>query len=1279
MHNLLPQLHSADAQAVYQAIFLSDKDFLPLRLSYALDLQGPSVSVQTACWTSLVAIHQACRSLQAGECAMALAGGVGLKIPQASGYLYEDGMISSPDGHCRAFDAEAKGTVWGSGVGVVLLKPLAAALADRDTIHAVIKGSAVNNDGALKVGFTAPGVAGQAQAIAQAQAQAGVTPDSIGYVEAHGTGTALGDPIEIAALTRAFQGGTADNGFCALGSVKTNIGHLDAASGVAGFIKTVLALRHGQIPPSLHFHTPHPQIDWAGSPFFVNDRLRDWPAGATPSRAGVSSFGIGGTNAHAVLEEAPLRPARAATTAWRVLLLSARSPAALAQMQAGLSAHLAGHAELDLADAAYTLSLGRRPFGQRAAWVCRDREDAVAALAAPDRTRTGTAAPGRELAFLFPGQGAQRVAMGAGLYWTQTVFRELVDYCAERLRPELGLDLREVLYPPAGLQAEAAERLEQTWLTQPALFVIEYALARQWLAWGVRPAAMIGHSLGEYVAACLAGVFDLDTALHLVAVRGRLIFAQPPGAMLAAPLAVAALRVWLRDQPELSLAAVNAAEACVVSGPFAAVDALAEKLAAAGIASRRLRTSHAFHSAMLEPMQAEFSAVLAKVKLQAPTLPFVSNLTGDWISPEQATDPAYWAKHLRHTVEFEADLSTLLADGSDRLLLEVGPGTTLADLARRHPQAQGRTVLASLGRTADDEAETRNLLDALARLWTLGADIDWPAFYGDGEFYRVPLPGYAFERQRYWVDAPGTGSAAPTAALRAGRQSLDDWFYLPSWKPTLALPAAADLPNAGPWLLFSDGSELCRQLQARWAQAGAAVTVAVPGERFGRDGTSYTLRPGAAEDYAALLREFADRPFQHIVHGWSLTPPDAEPGGAAFRQAQETGYYSLLWLGQALAAQAGQDAVTLTVISRRLHDVHGLDAESISPEQATLLGPCLVLPQEHPHIVCRCVDVGPAADSALADALLAELRSAAKDTHIACRGGRRLAQSFEPTPLPAEGAAVREIRERGVYLITGGLGQVGLQFARFLAETAQARLVLLGSSPFPARADWEAWLRQHPQTEGISHKIRQLLALETQGAEVLTLSADVSDAQALTAALAQSEAQFAPKAHGLYALEQALGARRLDFCLLVSSTAAVLGGLGFTAYSAANAFADAFAASRNRPGATPWLSVNWDAFSFDAGAGGGRICDAAGRVGGGAAAHRHASRIRPDHRRRRRTQAALRAVGAARQPAAAEAAAIPPRPALSAKRIRSTCGCGRNPAGRAVAGVAGLRPGRRGR
>jgi acyl transferase domain-containing protein len=734
----------------------NDKDHLPLRTSYKLNLKGPSVAVQTSCSTSLVAVHLACQSLLSYQCDIALGGGVSVTVPQKSGYLYVEGGINSPDGHCKPFDARANGTVSGSGVGVVVLKRLSDAFADGDSILAVIRGSAINNDGSLKVGYTAPSVDGQAAVIAMAQAAAEVEPETITYVEAHGTGTFLGDPIEIAALTQAFRdGGAREKQFCAVGSVKSNIGHTDAAAGVTGLIKTVLALRHGEIPPSLHFAEPNPQIDFANSPFYVNAELSAWETGGSPRRAGVSSFGIGGTNAHVVVEEAPAPEAAAPSRPAQLLLVSARTDAALEAATANLAAHLRRPGGESLADVAYTLQVGRRAFERRRVLVSSDRADAAGALETLDARRVFTSArvvADRPVAFMFPGQGSQYVGMGRGLYETEAAFREQVDECAQLLRPHLGLDLRAVLYPEAGGEAEAARELARTALTQPALFVVEYALARLWASWGVVPRAMIGHSIGEYVAACLAGVFSLADALRLVATRGRLMQQLPEGAMLAVPLSEREVQLLLDKR--LSLAAVNAPALCTVAGPPEQIDALLGELAARGVECQRLHTSHAFHSAMTEPMLEPFAEHLRRVGLKPPRIPFVSNLTGNWITDDEATDPGYWAKHLRHAVRFADGVRRLLGD-AELLLLEVGPGRTLTSLANQSSDEPGRpAALSSLRHPRDRAPDVEFLLGALGKLWLAGVRVDWPAFSAAEERRRVPLPTYPFERKRHWIEAP---------------------------------------------------------------------------------------------------------------------------------------------------------------------------------------------------------------------------------------------------------------------------------------------------------------------------------------------------------------------------------------------------------------------------------------------------------------------------------------------------------------------------------------------
>ncbi|HKI06704.1 MAG TPA: amino acid adenylation domain-containing protein [Thermoanaerobaculia bacterium] len=806
LRNVLANPEILRSGGANQAMLGSDRDFLATRVSYKLNLRGPSFTVQTACSTSLVATHLACRALLGRECDMALAGGVSATVPQVAGYPYQEGGINSPDGHCRAFDAAAQGTVLGSGVGIVVLKRLSDALAAGDAIHAVIRGTAINNDGSVKVGYTAPGVEGQAAAIATAQALAGVSPDDIGYVEAHGTGTPLGDPIEIAALTRAFRAGTKRTGFCAIGSVKTNIGHLDAAAGIAGLIKTALALKHGEIPPSLHFHAPNPRIDFAASPFFVNAALREWQSGGAPRRAAVSSFGIGGTNAHAVLEEAPAPSETPAANArgHQLLVISARSEPALEAATGNLARWLREHPDVPLADAAYTLQAGRRPLAHRRVVVARGAEEAASALEARDPERVlSRLADGsrRPVVFLFPGQGSQYPGMGGGLYESEPAYRNALDACLEILAPHLDIDLR------SALAGEGTGRLlQETGLAQPALFAVEYALAKLWMEWGVRPEAMLGHSLGEYVAACLAGVFSLEDALALVAVRGRLMQELPKGAMLAVPLPEEETLTLLAGG--LSLAAVNAPSLSVIAGPEEAVEAVRARLAEHGVEARRLHTSHAFHSALVEPVLGPFAETVAKLRLSPPKIPYLSNLTGTWIRDSEATDPAYWARHLRQPVRFGAGVAELLREPG-RVLLEVGPGRTLSTLARRQAE-RGVVVLESLRHPGLDVPDQAFLLGSLGRLWLAGAELDWDGFHARERRRRAHLPLYPFERLRYWIDArsrPREPAEAPDA------------------RPKVPAPAHSRPELATPWV--EPRTETERQLAAIWAEVLGIAPVGV--------------------------------------------------------------------------------------------------------------------------------------------------------------------------------------------------------------------------------------------------------------------------------------------------------------------------------------------------------------------------------------------------------------------------------------------------------------------
>ncbi|HEX8149651.1 MAG TPA: amino acid adenylation domain-containing protein [Pyrinomonadaceae bacterium] len=1216
----------------------NDKDFISTRVSYKLGLTGPSLTVQTACSTSLVAVHVACQSLLNGECSMALAGGASVRFPQRAGYLYQEGGIRSPDGHCRAFDADAAGTVSGSGVGVVLLKPLHAALRDRDPIQAVIKGSAVNNDGALKVGYAAPSVAGQAAVVAEAQAVAGSSPESITYVEAHGTGTALGDPIEVAALTQAFGRPNGRGQFCALGSLKSNVGHLDAAAGVAGLIKTVLALKHREIPPSLHYERPNPEIDFEHSPFFVNARLRPWEvAGGQPRRAGVSSFGIGGTNAHVVVEEAPAAPeaegARAA--GWQFLVLSARNEEALAAARERLATHLEDHPGQPLADVAYTLQAGRRAFAQRAAVVCRDPGEAVAGL----RQRPGGGAalvtrgqqlqPCAGVAFLFPGQGAQRVNMGRALYEAGGEFSRVVQECSAAALKTLGYDLRRVLYPHPGGEEEARQALSETAVTQVALFAVEYALTRQLGEWGVVPQAMLGHSIGEYVAACASGALSPAAAVELVAERGRLMQQLPRGVMLAANIDEAGLRAALAavdpGGQRLWLSALNAPERHVAGGTPEAVAELEQHLAAGQVRTHRLHTSHAFHTGMVEPALEHYRAALERVEFGAESsVRYVSNTTGQWATAAEARDPDYWLRHMREPVRFAAGVQTIAAEGS-WVWLEVGPGRALGRMAKQQLAAGQASSPHEVVHTLGDggERELEELLQNVSRLWTRGVSLDWRKLREWGARQagveplsprRVSLPTYPFQRRRFWLDPP-TGAADEDESKRPlpGKLDADDWFYIPSWKRT-APPSPSDAAALSrqrlEWLVFADETGLAAQFADALGRHGQAVVSVRPGSTFARlDRSTYQLDPRRRDDYARLIGELlaADRLPQRVAHFWCVSDDAGEPLSLdSLEHYQWKGFFSLLSLAQALSAQTLPGPVEVGVVSSDMQPVTG--EEALRPEKATLVGPCRVISQEFPMLNCRGIDVTTPADAPgrdrLGRQLLDELAAAGGERFVAYRRGRRWAPTFEPFRLGGLDSPAR-FRPGGVYLITGGLGGVGLSLAEHISA-ARARFILTGRSAFPPEASWEAWLREHEPDDPSSLVIRRLQSIQAKGSEVLVCRADVADEDAMREALSLAERRFGPvhgvvhaagvaggtmvqrrsgelfsevlrpKTAGTLVLARLFEDHPLDFMALCSSTAALLGGVGGADYCAANAFLDAFAQYASARGRTEVISVNWD-------------------------------------------------------------------------------------------------------
>jgi acyl transferase domain-containing protein/thioesterase domain-containing protein/acyl carrier protein len=1199
----------------------NDKDFLATRVSHVLDLKGPSINIQTACSTSLVAVHYACQALLNGECDMALAGGVTIELPHGRGYVYKEGEILSPDGHCHAFDHRAQGTVFGSGAGVVVLRRLADAIRDGDHVWAVIKGTAVNNDGAAKAGYLAPSVDGQARAIAEAHGVAGVTADSIGYVECHGTGTYLGDPIEVAALTAAFRQTTRATGFCRIGSVKTNIGHLDTAAGVASVIKVALALHHRQIPPSLGFEAPNPSIDFETSPFRVNAALADWQGDGAPRRAGVNSLGVGGTNAHAVLEEAPEAAASEASDwPFQPLVISARSRAALDEAARALAAHLRAHPEQPLADVAFTLKEGRRDFEKRRVLVAASHEEAAALLEAnePRRVFTHSALESPELVFMFPGGGAQYAGMAGDLYATEPVFREWMDRGLAVLQPKLDYDIRALWLPEPGTQAEAAERLKRPSVQLPLIMIVEYALAKLWMSWGVQPAALVGHSMGENTAACVAGVMSFEDCIGLVHLRGQLFDTVPAGGMLSVPMAAGDLAPLLGD---LDLASVNAPELSVASGPQAALDALETRLKARGVECQRIPIDIAAHSRMLDPILERFGAYLRGIALRPPAIPFVSNRTGRLITDAEATDPDYWVQHLRGTVRF-ADCITTLAQEPNRIYLEVGPGKALSSLAQAHGGVPANQVLSSLRHPDERIADDAYFLGVVARLWATGVDVDWEPVWGGARRRRVPLPTYAFQRARYFIE-PGTRLPAPARPLRS--DDIAAWGWRPVWRPALAdceIDTDAGLEAAEPrtWLVFADDAGLAARVVSRLRAAGHRVVEVHPGDAFARTGEDrYALAPERGrEGYDALVRDLVARGAapSRIAHFWLLTAAETfRPGSSFFHRNQERGFYSLMFLAQALAAENLPTPLHIAAVTSGAAQVR--DEPLPYPEKSTALGPLRVIPRELPGVTCSALDVevpkpenqgwlprrtdGGTLDRR-ASRILEDLLARPANTVAALRGDKRFELAFRPVPLPE--AAAPPLRQHGVCLITGGFGGIGLTVAEELVRATNARLVLVARTPLPPRARWDAYLRGHGPHDATARRIRAVQRLESLGAEVLVAAADVCNLEEMRAAvdlarerfggvhavvhaagvvndgplLAKSpsavEDVFTPKIHGTQVLHELFPDGNLDWLALFSSTSTVTAPAGQIDYVAANEYLNAYARSR-RGGATPVVALNW--------------------------------------------------------------------------------------------------------
>lgn len=1199
-YNLLPNRELVDQVGFFLLRHTgNDKDFLSTRVSYLLNLKGPSVNVQTACSTSLVAAHMAAQSLLAGECDMALAGGVTIELPHRRGYLYKDSEILSKDGHCRPFEQASGGTVFGSGVGCVLLKRLEDALADGDHIHAVMKASAINNDGSDKVSYLAPSVDGQAAAVREAIEIADIDPTSVGFIECHGTGTAMGDPIEVTALSQAYGLDNPRKQYCALGSVKSNIGHLDTAAGIAGMIKAILSLQHRQLVPTLHYNAPNPAIDFASTPFYVNHQLRDWQSEA-PRRAAVSSLGVGGTNAHIILEEMPV-PADEEHSGHsvHVITLSAKTESSLNSAAKKLSVYLESGPEACLADIAYTLNVGRKDFAHRLALPVTSVQDAAEQLS--DLTALASAKAHVEeapsLVFMLPGGGAQYSGMGADLYQQEDVYREAFDACLACLPEQMASKVRALVFAPESERAQATEALQTPTLTLTSLFATEYALAKQMFAWGIRPAALIGHSMGENTAACLAGVMSLHDAMNLVYLRGQLFERAPEGGMLSVPMPIDDARKYMTD--ELDVAAINAPDLCVVTGPKQALGDLQVRLEQDDIESTSVRINVAAHSRMLDSILDEFRAYLASIQLSSPSIPFTSNLTGNWITDEQAMSPDYWVEHLRNTVKFSENVATVLQEGP-RILLEIGPGRTLTNLAMANA-ISGSSVLSAMRHHSESISDVVAAKRTVGAMWAHGLAIDW-SDYWQGEYrFRVPLPTYAFEKKRHWVAPVEQIGMAQSEELRK-QKDMDDWFARLVWRQRDLTQFNAE--DEADYLVFAEASALSEQLLKELDKRGASYQVVRRGKHYRQESTRDFYLPCDDEraffDFSEQALDNSDRRLK-LIYLWTL----AGTNTANTKDLSDTAFWGLFYMLKMLAEL--DRAVELCVVTDQLASLSG---ESIVPEASLALGPVLVAERELPHVSTRIVDMRWQSGAAqrCAGQLLKELAYETEHSQVAYRGRHRWVRDIDSVSLKERRSNTDWLADSRVALISGGLGGIGLNIAQLLCRKGAEKIILLSRSELPEPDGWGRLLEQLPETDAMHTRLSALKKLQESATEVVLVSADVTDTEGMSLALAKAgvavesvnmvvhaagimddklliekTAEEAArvlrvKVEGAKALDQLFADTGLERFVVFSSVASYLGLPGQIDYTAANAFLDAFVAERSERRSGKSIAVNWSAW-----------------------------------------------------------------------------------------------------
>lgn len=1240
--HILKNKHVMESADWLQLRIANSLTTLGTQLSYRLNLKGPSINISTACSSSLVTVISACKALLDYDCDIAIAGASVISIPQHKGYLYQKGGIESADGHCRAFDADATGTVFSDGVGVVVLKRLADAIQDQDSIYATIKSWNINNDGSDKAGYTAPSVRGQARCILSAANFSNINLASIQYIETHGTGTAMGDPIEINALKMAFETQTNQQQFCAIGSVKTNIGHADIAAGMASLIKTALALKNQCIPASLHYQQSNPAINFPQTPFYVNDKLTSWPItdSGYPRRAGINSSGIGGTNAFLILEEYQQKIAEADDSlSQQILIISGKTPTALEQSFTHLLDHITHNPQINLPNIAYTLQLGRTDFAYRKAIICNSNA-ALLALQTPQTSehivfqQEKTVAKHNKIVFMFPGQGSQYSGMCDDLYHSEPTFATLIDACLDYLGDDIKQEVSLLLFGYNNVLLNA----NRTLIVQPALFIFEYALATFLINLGVVPDALVGHSIGEYVAACLSGVMDYKTALCVIQLRAQLMEMTEPGSMLAISANEETVVQLIQNHP-VSIAACNTPSNTVISGASYIIEDLKQELSAKHLLVKRLNTSHAFHSLLMEPILEDFTRAIEKIELQHHTIPFISNISGEWAQDHEVMNPEYWVNHIAQTVRFSDSLE-LLIENEFNVFLEVGPGSTLTQFIKEISHNNSKLLLRNVNNHPNSFSAspsrahtepTRNTvqwLKVIADLWLQGIKVDWHYFNQNRSRARLPLPTYPFERQRFWI--------SPSASQDSGRsyekQPYAQWFYEQSWKRVSFQEILPQQPCA--WVVLQDDLGLGHSIQQYLLDKQQTVFSVNCGDAFKHlSKYAYQIDMDNKEQYQLLIQSIlagSNLPL-YVINLFPLMLPQATNDLEDFLDANTISkclsacFYSTLFLTQAIIAHQYRHPVHITLVGNELFSVLG---ETVVPVKSTVVGPCRIIPIEHPQIKIKVIDLNlqeladkhklerdarhdvrhnAPYDIRWAQYIVADtLQHAPQESLLAYRKNYRWIQSFSNVALSQQKNLV--LRDNACYLVTGGLGGIALTLVQRMTQHAKnPRFILISRSPFPPNAEWELWLRDHSAEDATSKKIRHLQSIVNNGGQLYLLQANIADAVHMKSVITKVKDQwgdihgvihcagtpggglsqfktrdmadkvFEAKVLGTYTLCSLLQHDCLDFFVLCSSITSIVGEASQIDYCSANACLDAFPyAGLFENSGTVFTSINWN-------------------------------------------------------------------------------------------------------